>query len=127
MATQPILNLHTWVSLPNETRQRIRHMFKIPQSGNVFVNDGRIETDGTTPEDFKVLTVERMQEYLGILETDFNKLFDFVVDKVEGREIIKEVVEKIPTPVVEIINANTTPDVKKTVEKSKQVKKGNRK
>ncbi len=101
--SQPILNLHLWVSLPNEVRFRIRHLFKIPQSGNVFVNDGKIETDGTTVEDFKALTVEKMQDYLESKETDFNKLFDLVVKKIQEP----------------IINANPTEDVKETIVQKK--------
>ncbi len=105
--TQPILNMHTWVSLPHEVRFRIRRIFKIPQSGNVFVNDGKIETDGTSPIDFLALSVDKMQTYLTLTETDFYKLFDLVVAKVvreiEGipeevkvEEVVKTLVESIP-------------------------------
>ncbi len=78
----PILSLHTWVSLPNEVRHRIRATFSIPRSSNTVVNDGRLETDGTTNEDFKHLTVSKMQEYLDTEVDDFHKLFDLVVAKV---------------------------------------------
>jgi hypothetical protein len=78
----PILSLHTWVSLPNEVRYRIRAIFNIPRSSNTVVNDGVIETDGTTNEDFKALTVYKMQEYLDDTSTDFHKLFDKVVARV---------------------------------------------
>lgn len=112
---QPLLNLHTWVSLPNEVRYRIRIAFSIPRSGNVFVNDGRIETDGTTPEDFKALTVSKMQTFLSSEESDFNKLFDLVVakvvDDIEGKP-------KLVT-VPELSNANPVKDVKKVSKKSK--------
>ena len=79
---QPIISSHMWVSLPNEVRGRIRHLFKIPQSSNVVVNDGRVETDGTTNEDLKHLTIEKMQAYLSDTSTDFHKLFDKVIMKV---------------------------------------------
>lgn len=119
MNTQPILNLHTWVSLPNDVRHRIRVLFNIPRSGSVFVNDGVIETDGTTPQDFKVLTITRMQEYLKSEIDDFNKLFDLlvarIVDEIEGKPFV-EVKEEVKP----IINANPIENVKKTTKKSKQ-------
>lgn len=71
-----------WVSLPNDVRFKIRSLFNIPQSGNVIVNDGRIETDGVTTKDFEHLTISKMQSYLLDDSTDFHKLFDKVVAKV---------------------------------------------
>ena len=74
--------MSNWVSLPNEVRYKIRDVFNIPRSGSTIVNDGRIETDGTTYKDFEALTVEKMQKYLSDESTDFHKLFDKVVAKV---------------------------------------------
>lgn len=79
---QIVLSNHMWVSLPNEVRWRIRKLFSIPQSSNTVVNDGKVESDGTTTEDFKHLTIEKMQTYLNDTSTDFHKLFDGVVAKV---------------------------------------------
>lgn len=107
----PILSMHTWVSLSNEMRLRIRNIFNIPRSGHVIVNDGQIETDGTTPQDFASLTVEKMQEYLGDKSDDFYKLFDKVLARVQD-EIEGKVIEPIaPT---ETINANTKKNEKKS-------------
>lgn len=71
-----------WVSIPNEVRWQIRRIFGIPQSSNVVVNDGKIETDGTTTEDFRHLTVGKMQEYLGDTSDDFHKLLDKVIARI---------------------------------------------
>ncbi len=112
---QPILNLHTWVSLPSDVRHKIRVKFNIPRSGNTFVNDGVIETDGTTPEDFKALTVDKMIAYTGSQLTDFNKLFDLTVAK-----ITDEIQGKVEVPKVEeVINANPPKNVKKGSKASK--------
>lgn len=101
--TQHIISMHTWVSLSNEQRHRIRALFNIPRSSHTIVNDGRIETDGTTTEDFGHLTVEKMKTYLNSDSDDFHKLFDLVLarvtDEIEGKPI-------------EIINANVKPNVK---------------
>lgn len=91
----PTLSLHTWVSLPTEQRDRIRIIFKIPRSGNTVVFDGRVETDGTTPEDMKHLTIEKMQEYLEDESTDFHKLFDKVLLKINAKKI--EAMSQVPT------------------------------
>lgn len=131
---QPLLNLHTWVTLPNEVRFKISSIFKIPKTGSVLVNDNVVETDGTTIEDIAHLTVEKMQVYLKSEETDFHKLFDLVVaqireeiwptpkvDVVEAPRVVEEPVAPI------IINANTNTNGTEAPKEGKQVKKGNRK
>ncbi len=73
-----------WISLPNEVRYKIRSIFSIPRSSNTVVNDGVVETDGTTHQDLQNLTVEKMRDYLKEESTDFHKLFDMVVVKVKN-------------------------------------------
>lgn len=77
---QPILSMQTWLSLPTETKLALRNAFDIPRSGYVEVNDGRVLCDGTMMEDLMYLTTEKMQEYLNSKETDFNLLFNLVVE-----------------------------------------------
>jgi hypothetical protein len=89
----PIISTHTWVSLPNEVRYRIRSLFKIPHSSNTVVSDGRLESDGTTNEDLKHLTIEKMQTFLSDESTDFYKLFDKTVAKVTDELYPKTVVK----------------------------------
>jgi hypothetical protein len=105
-----ILSMHTWVSLSNEQRHKIRAIFNIPRSSHTVVNDGRIETDGTTTEDFKALSVEKMKEYLKSDSDDFHKLFDMVlarvVDELEGK-VYEE-------PITPVLNANTKKNGKKS-------------
>jgi hypothetical protein len=111
---QHILSMHTWVSLSNEQRNRIRHLFNIPRSSHVMVNDGVIETDGTTPEDFKQLTVYKMKAYLNSDSDDFHKLFDMVLAKVQDAIEGKPIVEPVPvvSEPVPVINANIKKNVK---------------
>lgn len=90
----PIISVPMWVSLPDPVRAKIRILFNIPRSSNVVVFDGRVETDGTTHEDLKNLTTEKMQKYLHSESTDFHKLFDLVVAQViESMQPIKQIVE----------------------------------
>jgi len=99
----PIISIHAWVALPNEVRYRIRAIFNMPRSSNTVVNDGVIETDGTTYEDFKTLTIEKMQAYLGNTETDFHKLFDGVVAKINDELSPKVAVIVEPVVVAPVI------------------------
>ncbi len=99
---QITLSNHTWVSLPNEVRHKIRVAFQIPRSSNTVVDDGKIITDGTTDEDLKHLTTEKMQTYLGDTSTDYHKLFDKVIAKVTEELyptiVVTEGLEVAPTP-----------------------------
>lgn len=114
-----ILSMHTWVSLTSEQRNMIRQVFNIPRSSHVIVNDGRIETDGTTPSDFEHLTVEKMKGYLHSESVDFHKLFDMVLERI-NLEISGVPIQEVPIEVEqpEIINAN--PVVHAKSKKSKQ-------
>jgi len=110
----PILSISMWVSLPNEVRHRIRTLFNIPRSSSTIVNDGVIETDGTTNEDFKHLTTDKMQKFLVTESSDFHKLFDLTVAK-----IIEDIENKVKTQ-FPIINANTQTNVKSSKKGSKK-------
>lgn len=103
----PILSISMWVSLPTEVRYKIRSLFSIPRSSNTVVSDGHIETDGTTTEDFKHLTIAKMQEYLDQDITDFHKLFDMVVakvtDDIEGRKPTETIMASSDSPMTVII------------------------
>lgn len=103
----PILNNHIWISLSNEMRYRLRVIFNIPRSSNTSVNDGVIETDGTTTEDFKHITIEKMQTYVSSTETDFHKLFDMTVAKIndELNPTVKEEIAQVIEAPKKIKNA----------------------
>ena len=111
----PILATHTWVSLTNEVRCKIRSLFSIPRSSSTVVNDGVLETDGTTNEDLKHLTIEKMQVYLGDTQTDFHKLFDKVIAKVND-ELSAPPISQVPTAFVlpvQVVKKRGRPSKKK--------------
>ena len=87
-----------WTSLPTEVRHRIRVAFNIPRSSTVDVNDGVVMSDGTTPEDFKALTTEKMQMFLGDASSDFHKLFDKVVAQVNEEMMGKPIAKNVASP-----------------------------
>lgn len=79
-----------WVSLSQETRNKLRQIFFIPHSSHAEVvtdamGNSKVISDGTTNEDLKTLSVERMRDFLGsaaINETVYD-LFKRTVEKVE--------------------------------------------
>jgi hypothetical protein len=93
----PIISTGMWVSLSNEVRYRMRTIFNISQSGITEVNDGRVVSDGTTYEDLKALTIEKMQKYVDNPTTDFHKLIDLTVAKV-----MEELYPKVPKEEVRV-------------------------
>lgn len=96
----PLISTHTWVSLSTEQRARFRLLFNIPRSSHVVVNDGRIETDGTTVQDLSSLTIEKMKEYLKEDSNDFHYLFDKslarIQDEIEGKPFVEPVIDVKP-------------------------------
>ncbi len=110
----PILSTHTWVSLPNEVRYKLRSLFQIPRSSNTVVDDGVIITDGTTNEDLQELTTDKMQDYVGSTSTDFHKLFDLTVSQVKD--------EIANPPVVTTPGLEVAPQIKKKGRPAKNAK-----
>lgn len=98
----PILSISMWVDLSNEERNRIRSLFSIPKSRFAHVDDGRIITDGTTPEDFQALTIEKMQEFTQSGSLNFHDLFDLTILKVRS-----DISAGVPTvmPLQEVITS----------------------
>lgn len=80
---EPILSMQTWLSLSNETRNRIRKDLGIKKSGHVEVFDGHVLCDGTMMEDLAELTLAKMQEYVGSNDKDFHKVFLMMIDFME--------------------------------------------
>lgn len=115
---QPLISMQAWCSLSNEVRSRFRSVFNIPRSRSTEVNDGVIISDGTTYDDLKNLTVEKMQKYLNDELIDFHKLFDKTLAKITDELINPKVIISSETPITVIIEP---------VEASKKNKKNGKK
>ena len=99
-----------WLSLPYDLKMKIVALMEVPRSRYVHVADNKVVDDGHTEEDLKSITVEKMQAYTGLEETDFYKLFDAMTDKLtrpiepaveqmeERIEEAKEIEKKIGRP-----------------------------
>ena len=82
------LTQQLWLQLTQSLREEVAKLFSIPLTGvrKVEYKDKPvIVSDGRTYEDLSVVTVNKMQTYLDSSETDFNKLFQMVIAKIEGK------------------------------------------
>ncbi len=95
----PFLYSH-WVALPLPTRVAIAAKFGIAKTGSTHVVGDRIQDDGFKIQDVEnALNIDKIQEFLGVENTDMNTLFTLLVAKIEGKE-------ELPAPeVVAELNA----------------------
>lgn len=74
-----MLSPNQWLSLPYEIRNKLRKIFNIGRSGSTEVVNGvdgsQVISDGTTAQDLSVISIKKMQDYLGVEETEFDILF----------------------------------------------------
>lgn len=81
-----------WLKTPLSTRVEIGKALGISKIGTTHVHDNRVVSDGFKVEDVEnALTVERLQEYLHVKATDINILYETLVARLEGREIVQNV------------------------------------
>lgn len=80
------IDFREWMGLPRETRLKLVVAFSIPKHGQVMtqsgVNGSTVLTDGHTITDLEAISIETMQNYTGLMETDFYKLFNKVLEKI---------------------------------------------
>lgn len=72
------------MSLSMDTRLKIAEIFGVKKSGNTHVADDQVVDDGFLAEDLLVITIEALQNHLNSQETDFYKLFNVLVLKIEN-------------------------------------------
>lgn len=78
----------SWLSLPLSTRVKIADQFKIIKKGSTEVFNDTIKSDGYLIKDIETLIdVPTLQDYLNTEETDMGLLWEWMVDKVEGKQI----------------------------------------
>ncbi len=125
MKYPPLISTTTWLMIKSDTRNYMRRIFQIPKSGYTEVFDGMVLCDGTMLEDLYALTTEKMQEYLDSKETDFHKLLNSVIEKIEAPEIV----HIVPTDDSVIATVNNVTEYKEDVKatNASEVKGGTRK
>jgi len=89
---------YVWLQVPPETRNALAKEFDIKCTGTprciTELGNTRVESDGFTIDDLRVLTVERMTEWLkkrgvNYQSTDINYLFGLCVDEIMGKKTVQ--------------------------------------
>ena len=100
-----LLSGSVWLSLPQETRAKIAHLFNITKSGSVYVVNGAtgpvVQSDGYSYEDLSVITVARMQEILNSKSENFYALFKDIVKLVNEEEVLDSLIEVVEEMILE--------------------------
>ena len=88
-----------WLELPLQTRIKIAEEFGIIKKASIEVFDNKVKNDGYLIKDIEsALSIENIQKYLGINETDMIILWDLLISKIEGRAISYQ--EKEDKPII---------------------------
>lgn len=69
-----------WIELPKDIREHLAKVLGIPMSGIREIRDNTVISDGHTNEDLRVITAEKMADYVGS-DGDFNHLWTVTVSK----------------------------------------------
>ncbi len=78
-----------WLHLSITTRHKIAEAFGIIKKGSTEVYSNTIKHDGYDVHDIEaILTIEAMQNFLQCQNDDVGFVFNLLVDKFEGRELI---------------------------------------
>jgi hypothetical protein len=102
---KPMISIAYWLQLPMDVRVEMRKVFNIKRSsGSQVINqlyDGKkvstVVSDGTTPQDLAVLTVEKLQNFTGVDSTDIIALFEQTAQIINaGLHPVKEEVVEVP-------------------------------
>jgi hypothetical protein len=114
-----------WTELSLGTRTKIAETLGIPKVRSTHVSDNRVVDDGYNIKDIEnVLSVSSLQTYFNSTETDVFKLYQMLVDKMEGRYVEPVVI----TPdVVEVYHDGTVSNIPVEMVETKPKKKPTKK
>lgn len=105
-----------WRTLPMHVRNDIAVQFGIPKSGTTHVDSNQIVSDGYKVEDIDAkLTPEAIQEYVGVINSDMEVVWDMMIDKVQGIEPKEEVVVPEAVPEIPIESSPVEPTLTEPV------------
>lgn len=93
---KPQLDTSLWLSLPADTRAKLKTAFSISKSSFSHVSDNKVITDGHTYQDLSVVNVESLQNFLGVKEKDFFNLFNLALQKLETPDEVEAPVQVVP-------------------------------
>jgi hypothetical protein len=99
---RPQLSEPQWLQLDETIRRKLIQLFDIPQSGGRIIYASKLTSDGHTFKDLAVITIEKMQQYLGEgfeSDTNYFDLFENVVAKLkdDNKTLVEKEAKKIET------------------------------
>lgn len=72
-----------WMALPKNVRHHLVEIFDIKRSGITEIRDQEVISDGTTNNDLGEITLEKLNEYIGSVET-FPRAWEITLMKVHS-------------------------------------------
>lgn len=111
---------HYWIEQPKDIREHLMKVFGISRSGISEIRDQTLISDGVTNEDLRMITSEKMAEYVGSVEA-FSRLWELTIAKAryelnppieipqsveEELVLIPEVAESLIPKPIEIVENN---------------------
>lgn len=124
------LSYISWLSLTPEMRQKMAALFEIPRTGESVIRVGEImdgnigakqTSDGYTPLDLQVVTLEKMQAITGSKSQNFYELFGEIArdidEYVESEQVAgsfdeENIAEALSAPAPETTNESSTVSTK---------------
>ena len=109
------ISVFQWVSIAQETRDKIASMLELKRSGTTQVANGILITDGYTEQDLAGITNDKLERFThigdGAIANNLNKLIE-IIETREPEEI------KIPA---EIKKEEPAKEIKKEVKRVKKL------
>lgn len=79
---------HKWLELSLPTRNKLAEIFGIVKKGPTEVFNNTIKSDGYVIKEIEeALNIDAIQKFVETEETDMQKIWTMLVDKIEGREV----------------------------------------
>lgn len=79
-----MINRTKWLQISLETRSKLAELFGMSRSGFNHILDNEVISDGYSDKDLAMLSLEKLQQYLGSEEEDYYKLLDLVIKQIEN-------------------------------------------
>lgn len=87
-----------WMDTSLTTRHKIAEIFGFKKKRSTHVSNNRVVDDGFDVKEMEeAMTIHKLQDFLNNPETDLNKLFQLLVDVLEGKMPKVEIVPDIST------------------------------
>lgn len=130
----------TWMSFNADLKRKLVALFEIPRSGETIVRSGvlpdgtigsEVQSDGYTIQDLQAISLEKLQEFLGVPETDDNfyslletlvKNIDDFVEPTDAPEQTEEVLVQETVTITETVTEEFVPAPYEDLLKKKEPK-----